>query len=184
MENIINHQLSLIKENIYCVKNYPKKGILFRDISPLLENHKAYSASISLLASHYKNYKLTKIVGIESRGFLFGAPLALILNLGFIPIRKAGKLPRDTISTSYVLEYGVSYLEIHNDAIYPGDKILIVDDILATGGTITASVNLIRRLGGEVQDAAFIVNLDYLGGKKILDNIGIQSYSLVVFSEY
>lgn len=179
----INQQLTLIKENIKFIPNYPKQGILFRDISTLLGNPRAYSASITLLAHHYKDYKLTKIVGIEARGFLFSAPLALILKLGFIPARKAGRLPRDTISESYILEYGSACLEIHDDSIIPGDKVLIVDDLLATGGTIEAVVKLIRRLGGEVQHAAFIINLKNLGGQSLLKNIGINPYSLVAFSD-
>lgn len=183
MIKIIDQQLALIKKNIRFIPDYPKQGILFRDISTLLENPNAYSASIMLLAHHYKNYQLTKIVGIEARGFLFGAPLAFLLKLGFIPARKAGRLPRDTIKESYILEYGSESLEIHDDSIIPGDKVLIVDDLLATGGTIEAVVKLIRRLGGEVQDAAFIINLENLGGKSVLQKIGINPYSLVVFSD-
>lgn len=183
MINFIDYQLTLIKNNIKFVPNYPKKGILFRDITSLLENPDAYSACIRLLSDYYKNYQLTKIVGVEARGFLFGSALALILKLGFIPARKAGKLPRNTISESYVLEYGTGYLEMHDDSIVPGDKVLIVDDLLATGGTIEAVVKLIRRLGGEVCNAAFIINLEKLEGKLLLKKIGVQVYSLVVFSD-
>lgn len=183
MKNIKNKKLTLIKKNITFIPNYPKQGILFRDISTLLENPHAYSASITLLARHYKNYSLTKVVGVEARGFLFGAPLALVLKLGFIPARKAGRLPRKTIRESYILEYGTECLEIHEDSIVPGDKILIVDDLLATGGTIKAVVKLIRRLKGEVKDAAFIINLENLGGKSLLQRIGVNSYSLLVFSD-
>lgn len=180
--NVINQQLNLIKNNIRIISNYPKKGILFRDISALLENPHAYSASIKLLANYYKNHTFTKIVGIESRGFLFSAPLALILKLSFIPARKEGKLPRNTIKETYILEYGAGCLEIHDDAILPGDKVLIVDDLLATGGTIEAATKLIRRLGGKVQDAAFIIDLEKLGGQLLLKKIGIHAYSLVKFS--
>lgn len=183
MTNITDRQLALIKKNIKFIPNYPKQGVLFRDISTLLENPYAYSASITLLARHYKNRQLNKIVGVEARGFLFSAPLALILKLGFVPARKEGRLPGNTIKESYVLEYGSSCLEIHNSSILPGDRILIVDDLLATGGTISAVVKLIRRLGGKVQDAAFIINLEDLGGKSLLKDIGVNSYSLVVFSE-
>lgn len=183
MGNLIDQRLKLIRENIRFIPNYPKQGILFRDISTLLENPHAYSASITLLAHYYQNYQLTKIVGVEARGFLFSAPLALILKLGFIPARKAGRLPRDTIKESYVLEYGSASLEIHDDSIIPGDQVLIVDDLLATGGTIEAVVKLIRRLGGEVKNAAFIINLEHLGGKILLKNIGVNPYSLVVFSD-
>lgn len=183
MTNITNQQLALIEKNIKFIPDYPKPGVLFRDISTLLENPHAYSTSITLLAHHYKSHQLTKIVGIEARGFLFSAPLALILKLGFIPARKAGRLPRDTIKESYILEYGSSCLEIHNDSILPGDRVLIVDDLLATGGTIEAAVKLIRRLGGTVQDAAFIISLQDLGGNSLLKKIGINSYSLLMFSD-
>ncbi|URJ25361.1 adenine phosphoribosyltransferase [Candidatus Blochmannia ocreatus (nom. nud.)] len=183
MISVVNQQLALIKKNIKFVPNYPKKGILFRDITTLLKNPKAYSASITLLAHHYKNYKLNKIVGIEARGFLFSAPLALILKLGFIPARKSGKLPRNTVSEPYILEYDSGRLEIHTDSIKPGDKILIIDDLLATGGTIAAVVKLIRRLGGEVNHAGFLIDLKNLGGKSFLKTIGINSYSLVMFSD-
>lgn len=183
MTDLINSQLALIKKNIRFIPNYPKQGILFRDISTLLENPHAYSASISLLAHHYKDHRLTKIVGVEARGFLFSAPLALILKLGFIPARKAGRLPRSTVKESYCLEYGSACLEMHHDSIIPGDKVLIVDDLLATGGTIEAVVKLIRRLGGEVKNAAFIIHLENLRGKSLLEKIGIDMYSLVVFSK-
>lgn len=183
MIDTIDHQLKLIKNSIRLIPDYPKQGILFRDISALLENPHAYSASITLLVEHYKNHRFTKIVGIESRGFLFSAPLALVLKLSFIPARKAGRLPRNTIKETYILEYGFGCLEIHDDAISPGDKVLIVDDLLATGGTIEAATKLIRRLGGEVQNAAFVIDLENLGGQLLLEKIGIRSYSLIKFSE-
>ncbi|MCR3756027.1 MAG: adenine phosphoribosyltransferase [Sodalis sp. Psp] len=177
-------QLALIKQSIKVVPNYPKPGILFRDVTSLLGNPHAYATSITLLADYYRDYRLTKIVGTEARGFLFGAPLAVALGLGFVPARKPGKLPRETISEKYVLEYGTNCLEMHKDAIIPDDKVLMVDDLLATGGTICAAVKLIRRLGGKVQDAAFVVNLVDLGGESILNSIGVKSYSLVLFPDY
>ncbi len=142
-------QLKYIKDSIKTIPDYPKAGILFRDVTSLLENPKAYSASIKLLSEHYSESGVTKVVGTEARGFLFGAPVALALGVGFVPVRKPGKLPRETISESYELEYGTDTLEIHTDSIQPGDKVLVVDDLLATGGTIEATVKLIRRLGGE-----------------------------------
>lgn len=181
--NTIDQQLNLIKSSITLIPDYPKKGILFRDISSLLKNPHAYSTSITLLANYYKNHKFTKIIGIESRGFLFSAPLALILKLSFILVRKIGKLPRSTIKETYILEYGAGCLEIHDDAISPGDKVLIVDDLLATGGTIEAVIKLVRRLGGEVQDAAFVIDLINLGGHLLLRKIGVRSYSLIKFSD-
>ena len=164
-------QLQLIKDSIKTIPDYPKPGILFRDVTSLLEDPKAYAESIKLLADRYRDAGVTKVVGTEARGFLFGAPVALVLGVGFVPVRKPGKLPRETISETYDLEYGTDSLEIHVDAIQPGEKILVIDDLLATGGTIEATAKLIRRLGGEVTDAAFIINLPELGGEKRLNSL-------------
>ena len=174
-------QLQLIKGSIKTIPDYPKPGILFRDVTSLLEDPKAYAESIKLLADRYRDAGVTKVVGTEARGFLFGAPVALVLGVGFVPVRKPGKLPRETISETYDLEYGTDSLEIHVDAIQPGEKILVIDDLLATGGTIEATAKLIRRLGGEVTDAAFIINLPELGGEKRLNSLNINCYSLVSF---
>ena len=174
-------QLQLIKDSIKTIPDYPKLGILFRDVTSLLEDPKAYAESIKLLADRYRDAGVTKVVGTEARGFLFGAPVALVLGVGFVPVRKPGKLPRETISETYDLEYGTDSLEIHVDAIQPGEKILVIDDLLATGGTIEATAKLIRRLGGEVTDAAFIINLPELGGEKRLNSLNINCYSLVSF---
>jgi adenine phosphoribosyltransferase len=174
-------QLEFIKDSIKTIPDYPKPGILFRDVTSLLEDPKAYAASIQLLADRYRDAGVTKVVGTEARGFLFGAPVALALGVGFVPVRKPGKLPRETISETYDLEYGTDSLEIHTDAIQSGEKILVIDDLLATGGTIEATAKLIRRLGGEVTDAAFIINLPELGGEKRLNDANINCYSLVCF---
>lgn len=174
-------QLEFIKNSIKSIEDYPKPGILFRDVTSLLEDPEAYALSIKLLVERYKDAGISKVVGTEARGFLFGAPVALGLNVGFVPVRKPGKLPRETISESYELEYGTDRLEMHTDAIKPGDNVLVVDDLLATGGTIEATVTLIRRLGGEVTDAAFIINLFDLGGEQRLEKLGVRSYSLVAF---
>lgn len=174
-------QLQLIKDSIKTIPDYPKPGILFRDVTSLLEDPKAYAESIKLLADRYRDAGVTKVVGTEARGFLFGAPVALVLGVGFVPVRKPGKLPRETISETYDLEYGTDSLEIHVDAIQPGEKVLVIDDLLATGGTIEATAKLIRRLGGEVTDAAFIINLPELGGEKRLNSLNINCYSLVSF---
>ncbi|OSN06160.1 adenine phosphoribosyltransferase [Lonsdalea iberica] len=174
-------QPELIKNSIKSVPDYPKPGILFRDVTSLLENPQAYAASISLLAERYRHAGITKVVGTEARGFLFGAPVALAMNVGFVPVRKPGKLPRKTLSESYELEYGTDTLEIHEDSITAGDKVLVIDDLLATGGTVEATVKLIRRLGGEVTDAAFVINLFDLGGQQRLEAMGIQCFSLVDF---
>jgi adenine phosphoribosyltransferase len=172
-------QLQLITASIKTIPDYPKPGILFRDITSLTGNPPAYAASVELLAEHYFNEGITKIVGTEARGFLFGAPVALALGVGFIPVRKKGKLPRETISESYQLEYGTDTLEIHADSINMTDNVLVIDDLLATGGTVEATVKLIRRLGGVVENAAFIIELPELGGKQRLVDLGIRSFSLV-----
>lgn len=175
-------QLKYIKDSIKTIPDYPKAGILFRDVTSLLEDPLAYASSIEMLVERYLDKGVTKVVGTEARGFLFGAPVALALGVGFVPVRKPGKLPRETISESYELEYGTDKLEIHTDSIQPGDKVLVIDDLLATGGTIEATVKLIRRLGGEVTDAAFIIDLPELGGEARLTPQGITCYSLVSFS--
>ncbi|WGY46459.1 MULTISPECIES: adenine phosphoribosyltransferase [unclassified Vibrio] len=173
--------LSLIKSSIKSIENYPKPGILFRDVTSLLEDAKAYQATIQLFVDRYKEMGFTKVVGTEARGFLFGAPLALELGLGFVPVRKPGKLPRETVGQTYDLEYGTDTLEIHVDAIQPGDKVLVVDDLLATGGTIEATAKLIRQLGGEVEHAAFVINLPEIGGDKRLEGLGLNVYSICEF---
>ncbi len=182
IETISSSQItSFIKENIKSIPDYPKPGILFRDVTSLMENAQAYQATIQLFIEKYRDMGFTKVVGTEARGFLFGAPLALELGIGFVPVRKPGKLPRAVISESYELEYGTDTLEIHTDAINEGDKVLVVDDLLATGGTIEATVKLIRRLGGEAKYAAFVINLPEIGGDKRLEELGLNVYSLCEF---
>lgn len=173
--------ITLIKSSIKSIPNYPKEGILFRDVTSLLEDAQAYRATISLLLDKYKELGFTKVVGTEARGFLFGAPLALELGVGFVPVRKPGKLPRATVAQSYELEYGMDTLEIHVDAIQPGDKVLVIDDLLATGGTIEATTKLIRQLGGIVEHAAFVINLPEIGGEQRLAGLGLNVYSICEF---
>lgn len=173
--------ISQIKSSIKTIPDYPQPGILFRDVTSLMEDAQAYQATIQLLVEKYKDMGFTKIVGTEARGFLFGAPLALELGVGFVPVRKPGKLPRKTLAQSYDLEYGKDTLEIHTDAISAGDKVLVVDDLLATGGTIEATTQLIRQLGGEVEHAAFVINLPEIGGDKRLEALGIKVYSICEF---
>ena len=174
--------VELIRNSIKSIPDYPKAGIMFRDVTSLMEDPKAYQATIQLLVEKYKKGGFTKIVGTEARGFLFGAPLALELGVGFIPVRKPGKLPRPTIAQTYDLEYGTDTLEIHTDAIVEGDKVLVVDDLLATGGTIEATVKLIRQLGGEVEQAAFVINLPEIGGQTRLEGLGLNVYSICEFA--
>ena len=177
----MNKQLELIKSSIKSIPNHPKEGIIFRDITSLLEVPAAFNATIDLIVEKYKDQGLTKVIGTESRGFIFGAPVALALGLPFIPVRKPGKLPREVIAQSYQLEYGQDTLELHTDAISQGDNVLIIDDLLATGGTVEATVKLVQRLGGEVKHAAFVINLPDLGGEKRLRDLGIDCYTLVNF---
>ena len=169
------------ESQIVDIPDYPEPGVIFKDITPLFGNPEALKAMTDALAEHFAGMGITKVVGPEARGFMVGVPVAVALGAGFVPARKPGKLPRETVSQSYELEYGTDSLEIHVDAIKEGDKVLVVDDLLATGGTIDATVKLIRRLGGEVHDAAFIINLFDLGGEQRLEKLGINSYSLVPF---
>jgi adenine phosphoribosyltransferase len=177
----MNQDLTLIKNAVHTIPNYPIEGILFRDVMGILENAQAFKLTIELLAKKYQDQGFTKIVGTEARGFLFGAPLALALGVGFVPVRKPGKLPRATYSQDYQLEYGQDTLEIHQDALSKEDKVLIVDDLLATGGTIAATTKLVRQLGAETTAAAFVISLPDLGGEKVLADAGLDVYSLLQF---
>ena len=174
-------QLELIKNSIKSIPNYPKEGILFRDITSLTEVPEAFTATVNLIAEQFKNQGITKIIGTESRGFIFGAPVAVALGLPFILVRKPGKLPREVISQEYQLEYGEDKLEIHADAIVQGDNVLIIDDLLATGGTVEACIKLVKRLGGDVKHAAFVISLPDLGGEERLRSLGVEPFTLVDF---
>ncbi|PKI17083.1 adenine phosphoribosyltransferase [Colwellia sp. 12G3] len=176
-----NTQQQQLVNAIHTIPDYPVKGVMFRDVTGILEDADAFTLTIELLAETYRNKGFTKIVGTEARGFIFGAPLALALNIGFIPVRKPGKLPRDTYAQAYQLEYGEDVLEIHQDALSSEDKVLIIDDLLATGGTIEATSKLIRRLGAQVQDAGFVISLPDLGGEKRLAELNITPYSLIQY---
>lgn len=162
---------SLIRE----VPDFPKPGILFYDITTLLKDRDAFTSIIGDLTALYRTQNVAKIVGIESRGFILGAPLAHQLGAGFVPVRKPGKLPAETIEATYTLEYGSNTLAAHRDAIAPGERVLIVDDLLATGGTAAATIDLVRRLGGKVVGVAFLVELLFLKGRGQLDGCDIQA---------
>lgn len=174
-------QQDLLKQAIKTIPDYPKKGIMFRDVTSLLDDAKAFNLTIELLLTKFKDQGFTKVVGTEARGFLFGAPLALALGVGFVPVRKPGKLPRATISESYQLEYGEDTLEIHQDALTKDDKVLVIDDLLATGGTIEATTKLIRRLGAEVTAAGFVISLPDLGGEQRLKALDLNVYALLEY---
>jgi adenine phosphoribosyltransferase len=161
------------------VPDFPKPGILFRDITPLLADPRAFQETIDLISARYEGRGITKVVAIESRGFVFACPVALRLGAGFIPLRKPGKLPYKTIRESYALEYGEATIEIHQDAISPGDKLLVLDDLLATGGTAAAAVSLVRKLGGEVVELCFVIELAALKGREKLP--GTPIFSLLTF---
>ncbi|MDO9100221.1 MAG: adenine phosphoribosyltransferase [Caldisericota bacterium] len=153
-----------LRDYIRDIPDFPQKGILFRDLTPLLGDADAFESAIEQLKSVFVHEKIDKIVGVEARGFIVGAALAYALHVGFVPARKPGKLPFRSIRKEYELEYGVSILEMHEDAIKPGERVLIVDDLLATGGTVSATADLVRSLGGEIVAYAFLVTLVDLGG--------------------
>lgn len=163
-----------LKEKIRYIQDFPMKGILFRDITPLLQDEKALKHTVKEFAKVFKGKKVHKVAGVESRGFIFGVPLAMELGVGFVPIRKAGKLPAETISEEYALEYGTNRIEIHRDAIRKGERIIIVDDLLATGGTMEACCKLVRALDGKVSGIAFVIELKELGGRKRLKGYNIK----------
>ena len=174
-------QLAQLQSAIKAIPDYPIEGIIFRDVTSLLEDAKAFALTVNLLTQQFKDQGFTKVVGTEARGFLFGAPLALALGIGFVPVRKPGKLPRATFAQAYQLEYGEDVLEIHRDAVTAQDKILIIDDLLATGGTIEATTKLIRRIGAQVSHAGFVISLPDLGGDERLKAMEITAFSLVQY---
>lgn len=157
------------------VENFPKEGILFKDITPLLQDAKGLQESIDQMAKEVQDVDFDLVVGPESRGFIFGVPLAYKLQKGFVPVRKPGKLPYKTIGQSYDLEYGSNTIEMHIDAIKPGQKVIIVDDLLATGGTTKAIVELVEKLGGEVVKIVYLIELEGLNGRSILEGQNIVS---------
>ena len=163
------------------VPDFPKPGILFRDITPLLGNPAAFRDCIEQLAEHYRGTRVDVVAAAEARGFIFAAPLALALNCGFVPVRKPRKLPAPTAKVSYDLEYGTDSLEIHMDAIEPGQNVVIVDDLLATGGTMEATVKLVRQLGGRIAGLGFAVELDFLKGRDRFEDFDV--FSLLHYDE-
>ena len=167
---------------IRTIPDYPKPGIQFRDITTLLKDPAGLAQTIDQLARRYQRANVQKVAAIESRGFIIGAALAYKLGIGFVPVRKKGKLPGATIAQEYQLEYGTDQIEIHVDAITAGERILLVDDLIATGGTAIAASKLIRQLGGEIVEATFVVDLPDLGGRERLEASGCTVYTLCAFS--
>ncbi|MEW6535440.1 MAG: adenine phosphoribosyltransferase [Candidatus Auribacterota bacterium] len=171
--------MSSLSDYIRDIPDFPKKGIIFKDITPLLKSHQAFSTVMNTLYELYKNKKIDYVAGIESRGFIIGSALANKLGAGFVPIRKKGKLPYKTISLTYDLEYGSDTIEIHEDAFAPGDRVLLVDDLIATGGTLKAAAELIGKLDANLIDIAVVVELCFLKGRETLGSYPL--YSLLTY---
>ena len=167
--------------SIRTIPDYPKPGILFRDITTLLGDARAFRRAIDELVHPYAGLKIEKIAGIEARGFILGGAMAHQLSAGFIPIRKKGKLPHETVRIAYSLEYGVDEMEMHKDAVKPGEKVLLVDDLIATGGTAEAAVKLLRQMGADIVAACFVIDLPEIGGRKKLEALGVEVRTLVAF---
>src|ERR671914_2469865 len=168
-----------LKDHIRDIDDFPKKGIVFKDITPLLADKKAFSYMIDAIAHHYDRDEIDKVLGIEARGFIVAAPLAYRFTAGLIPVRKKGKLPWNVESERYELEYGFDHLEMHRDAIAPGERILIIDDVLATGGTARATAQLTERCGGKVAGIAMIMELSFLGGREAVSDY--ELFSLISY---
>lgn len=170
-----------IKDYIRTIPDFPQKGIMFRDVTTLFLDSEGLKQAIDQMIEPYVNQKIDKVAGLEARGFILGGAIADRLSLGFVPIRKAGKLPGQVISQDYELEYGSATMEIHKDCIEPGEKILLVDDLLATGGTAEAGIKLMEKLGGDIVSCSFIIDLPELGGRKRLENMGFKVNALCDF---
>src|SRR5438128_6095173 len=175
MNNTIDQVRALVRD----VPDFPQKGVVFKDITPLLADDDAFSSVIDLIVVHYGRGNVDKVVGIEARGFILASPVAYHFGAGFVPVRKEGKLPWEAVREEYALEYGTAVLEIHKDAIQPGDRVLIVDDVLATGGTAQATARLVERLGGKVLGIACLIELSFLKGRERLG--GYDFFSLITY---
>ena len=170
-----------VRDYIRSIVDFPHEGIVFRDVTTLFADPRGFRMAIDQLLHLYAGLRFDKVVGLEARGFILGGAVAHQLSAGFVPIRKKGKLPAATIAESYTLEYGEAVVEIHDDAITPGERILLVDDLLATGGTAEAGIKLVERLGGEIIGCAFIVDLPELGGRKRLEDMGMDVHALCAY---
>ena len=170
-----------VKDYIRTIVDFPHEGIMFRDVTTLFADPRGFRMAVDQMLHPYAGERIDKVVGLEARGFILGGAIAHQLSVGFVPIRKKGKLPGATLSQAYTLEYGEAVVEVHDDAISAGEKILLVDDLLATGGTAEAGISLIERMGGEILSCAFIIDLPELGGRKKLEALGMDVYALCEF---
>lgn len=170
-----------VRDYIRTIVDFPHEGILFRDVTTLFADPRGFRMAIDQMLHPYAGMEIDTVVGLEARGFILGGAIAHQLSVGFVPIRKKGKLPGTTISQDYKLEYGEAIVEIHDDAIQPGERVLLVDDLLATGGTAAAGIKLIERLGGEIVSNVFIIDLPDLGGRKLLESMGHEVHALCEF---
>ena len=170
-----------VKDYIRTIADFPHEGIMFRDVTTLFADARGFRMAVDQLLHPYAGERIDKVVGLEARGFILGGAIAHQLTKGFVPIRKKGKLPGAVISQAYTLEYGEAVMEIHDDALQPGEKVLIVDDLLATGGTCEAGIRLVERLGAEVVGFAFVIDLPELGGRKLLEGLGMSVHVLCDF---
>jgi adenine phosphoribosyltransferase len=170
-----------VKDYIRTIVDFPHEGIMFRDVTTLFADPRGFRIAVDQMLHPYAGERIDKVVGLEARGFILGGAIAHQLSVGFVPIRKKGKLPGATISEAYTLEYGEAVVEVHDDAIKAGEKILLVDDLLATGGTAEAGIKLVERLGGEILSCAFIIDLPDLGGRKKLEAMGMDVHALCAF---
>lgn len=173
--------MKTVRDYIRTIPDFPREGIMFRDVTTLFSDARGFRMAIDQLLHPYAGTPIDKVVGLEARGFILGGAIAHQLSVGFVPIRKKGKLPGKTVEQAYQLEYGEAVMELHDDALQPGDKVLLVDDLLATGGTAEAGIRLVERLGAQLAGCAFIIDLPELGGARRLQNLGMQVHSLCAF---
>ncbi len=178
---VIEEQYEYLRQSVRTIADYPKPGIQFRDITTLLRDRRAFEIAIESLIAPWRAHGIDKVAGIEARGFILGGAVAHGLKAGFVPIRKRGKLPHETVRVAYSLEYGVDEMEMHKDAIRPGEKVLLLDDLIATGGTATAAARLLKDVGADVLAACFVIDLPDLGGAKRLRDAGIEVQALLSF---
>ena len=171
-----------LRDSIRSIPDYPKPGIMFRDITTLLGDARAFRRAIDELVQPWAGTKIDKVAGIEARGFILGGAVAHQLSAGFVPIRKKGKLPHTTVSIAYSLEYGIDEMEMHEDAVAPGERVILVDDLIATGGTATGAVSLLKRIGAEVEAACFVIDLPDLGGAQKIRGLGVPVRTLMEFA--